>query len=532
MYPYLKAFEKLQNEPTLQEVIDTLDNNPKRLNKILDSEFINPLTKHIDISGKNLENICGLSAVMPNIESLNVNNNSLSHLTGAPSGIEKLYCAFNKLNNNSIYDKFVNLRILDISNNNISDLSCLYSLVHLRELTADNNLITCIPKLYFLLRLSLMNNNIEDLEFEKMPYLDFLEISGNKIKALIGIEVLTSLRTLCVSNNQISEVKIVEEMPLLKNLYLSKNSITSFDDINLNLDVLDLSFNELQGEALHIKSNLQELCISNQKHASKNMLLKFNFRDIDFGKYKDCSSISLSGNVFRNIKPLFGFFKLEILNLSNCHIRALPDNLSHGLPNIKVLNVAHNSLTDISPLKKLKRLRILILLDNELKKVSDVINNLKDLKKLKNLDLSHNIFNAKYYPAFLDFDDFKLNSSHKCKSQLKNKWEILNENFLKQINDITYVKRLCYRSALITELPRLEFLDSISICQIERDLAKTHYIKLKNRIETLTSSREQLNPDYTLESIRLGSTNNNKLQQVNHNYIINHYLNYFALINC
>jgi Leucine-rich repeat (LRR) protein len=180
------------------------------------------------------------------------------------------------------------------------------------------------------------------------------------------------------------------------------------------------------------------------------------------------------------MKPLFGFFKLEYLNASNCHIRALPENLSHGLPNLKVVNLSHNTLTDITPLQKLKRLRTIILMDNELKGISSVLGIVKDLKKLICLDLRHNPFNAKYYPSSLNFADIKMYNSEGNKHDLDvnlyeeecEEWETHNEIFLRQINDITFVKRLCYRSAVITELPNLKVLDFIQITPEDKILAR------------------------------------------------------------
>lgn len=95
----------------------------------------------------------------------------------------------------------------------------------------------------------------------------------------------------------------------------------------------------------------------------------------------------LSGSPFGKMNQLVGFYSLEYLELCSAQLNELPADFSQRVPNLCHLYLTMNQLQDIKPLKKLRYLRQLILIGNQLGSLSGVIAVVKHLKRLNVLDL-------------------------------------------------------------------------------------------------------------------------------------------------
>lgn len=110
-----------------------------------------------------LDEFCGRTEV------LDVSNNSLGQLDGAPSTIRDLKIRCNHLTDLTAWGHLYNLQYLDISCNLIQSLKGFQALVHLRELKADDNQIESldgIHELDGLISLSLRGNCVSSVDFE------------------------------------------------------------------------------------------------------------------------------------------------------------------------------------------------------------------------------------------------------------------------------------------------------------------------------------------------------------------------------
>jgi Leucine-rich repeat (LRR) protein len=85
--------------------------------------------------------------------------------------------------------KFKEIRYLDLNTNAISDLSVITGFPNLLWINASKNQV----------------NTLATFNQETLDQLQFLNLSGNKIKALTPI-TLPSLRRLNLSENEISEI--------------------------------------------------------------------------------------------------------------------------------------------------------------------------------------------------------------------------------------------------------------------------------------------------------------------------------------
>lgn len=116
-------------------------------------------------------------------------------------------------------------------------------------------------------KLSLKKEGITDISeiegLESLTNLIELNLSNNKIAEIKALNNLTSLENFNLSRNQISEIKGLEKLTNLKILNLSINpfitKIKGLDNLE-NLERLDLSFNQIyEIEGLEKLTKLQKL---------------------------------------------------------------------------------------------------------------------------------------------------------------------------------------------------------------------------------------------------------------------------------
>lgn len=257
---------------------------------------------------------------------------------------------------------FKNLQTLDLSTNEIDDISMLASLTNLEYLTLYSNKITNINALSNLKKLRILNLN------------------SNEISEISVLSNLTNLETLYLSNNKINNVNELAELVNLKDLDLDSNEIDSISMLsNLrNLEDLSLSNNKIEDiNALSNLTNLKFLLLSGNQISNINSLS--NLIGLEF--------LSLGYNKISNINSLSNLIKLEYLTIEGSEIRDI--SALSNLTNLETLYLGHNKISDISSLANLTNLRYLRLGNNEISN----INSLSGLTKLEELHLDFNKVN-------------------------------------------------------------------------------------------------------------------------------------------
>jgi hypothetical protein len=125
--------------------------------------------RRLNLRNKGLITLHRLNDFCPRLEALDVSENELGHLIGAPYTIRDLRASQNCLSNLTAWGHLANLQYLDVSGNQIESLDGFSGLVHLRELKANNNKIRSIDgilDLNGLLRLDLKSNALTSIDFE------------------------------------------------------------------------------------------------------------------------------------------------------------------------------------------------------------------------------------------------------------------------------------------------------------------------------------------------------------------------------
>ncbi|XP_014769221.1 leucine-rich repeat-containing protein 23 [Octopus bimaculoides] len=156
-----------------------------------------------------------------------------------------------ELTNICILERYIHLRIVDVSNNQLSSLSPLDFLPNLLSLKADKNIIeeVDIKPHPFLQYISLSNNKIENIsEGLSHPLVRHIDLSTNKIKELsqLNEETYSKLTVLKLQENAIETIKDIN-LPSLTSLSLGYNKMTDLQWISnlVNLEVFEINNNSI-----------------------------------------------------------------------------------------------------------------------------------------------------------------------------------------------------------------------------------------------------------------------------------------------
>lgn len=451
------------------------------------------LLTEVDLSSKGLESLYGLSDACPDLRKLDANDNDVTFLTGVPWSVMHLNLANNRLSNLTSFKQLRDLRVLNISGNQIQDLAALSSLLHLVELRADYNQIANISglnNLENLVRLSIRNNQIAEIELAdaaKFKCLEYLDVSHNHISSLSGIGAFPKLETLIADDNEVSELRPPVPLRSLVSASLLHNKLTAIDaGLIPNVRSLKLDGNRIS--TIHRAdrfSSLEVLGLNDQNGT--------NIAGIEFEKMPGLRHLQIADNVLTSLDRLGECSALEVLDVSSCSLRGeLSKAFTKNVPNLRLLNLAHNKLTNISNIKHLQRLRRLILFGNNLSDFSSIMRAVRACSRLEVLDLRENPVTEMYYaqlPSQLSssFGVDRQASAERTKEE--EKWMRQDDQYKRTLADTDFVRRLCYRATLVDLLSQtIRILDGIPVTEREKRDAGTRVAKLRQRAEITRGS--------------------------------------------
>eukprot|EP00750_Incisomonas_marina_P026480 INCI5912.2.p1 GENE.INCI5912.2~~INCI5912.2.p1 ORF type:complete len:1134 (-),score=164.42 INCI5912.2:851-4252(-) len=188
----------------------------------------------------------------PNVRSLNPERIVLENMDfktcplieGEDDSIRLVNLKNNSIADISNLDALTKLIFLDLYNNQITKLCNLEQLQMLRVLMLGKNRIKRLEGLAQLKSLDVLDlhsNEITQIEnINHMQFLRILNLSGNRIRVVENLEGLTSLIELNLCRNQVEIVQGLGQLKSLKRLFLSTNKISSFHDIRSLLQVPSL----------------------------------------------------------------------------------------------------------------------------------------------------------------------------------------------------------------------------------------------------------------------------------------------------
>ncbi|KAG1520980.1 hypothetical protein G6F52_007157 [Rhizopus delemar] len=341
--------------------------------------------KSLNLNRQGITALNDLRLCFPLLEKLKVSHNELTQLSGLPETLYHLDATDNKLISIDL-KRLEKLQRLYLSHNHLSQFDDLTQLKSLRTLDVAHNFIKSCKSFHSLeglAILSLKSNNIRrltDFEGFNNDCLESLDLSFNRIESLESIESLTGLRELNLDHNDIKVIQLTRPMERLCKLKFSFNRLKSID-MSMFPDIRILYLDDNQIERIvgaGCTKRLESFSLRDQGKIKVEINIQY---------LRGTRKLYLSGSPFRSLQQMVDFYSLEYLELCATDIEELPASFSKQMPNLGTLYLSANRIADIRPLRKLKYLRRLILIDNRITSLNEVIAVVKQLKNLNYLDL-------------------------------------------------------------------------------------------------------------------------------------------------
>lgn len=316
-----------------------------------DWDKVGELTSMKDID--NFNNLKKIALWSSDIEAVHVYKNCLN--------VEYLDLSHNNITDISNISKYNNLTHFDISDNYVADLKPLGSLTALKELTLsnigqrDNNYISgCIES----------EVDIDDID--DLKSLEFLHIENSNISNVSKLNNLSNLEILNLYTCNIDTDKL-----LLSNCYKLEDFYFSFynrtaENIAEKM-VLDINkFDDLV--------NLKSLGLSNvflskkQSFSNLNNIESLYLSDVEVEDIGILESLSNLKNIYladvniESLKYLKNNTKLKSISITYGNLSDISDLKS--FPDVENLKLTDNKITDISVLTQLNKLKKVIVFNN------------------------------------------------------------------------------------------------------------------------------------------------------------------------
>jgi protein NUD1 len=353
--------------------------------------------KEMTLREKDLGSLHMLDRFCGSLIKLDASQNTIRALDGIPASTRELTITHNLLSELTAWDRLGNLQYVNVSNNEIKSLSAFNSLVHLRGLVADNCGLANLDGVRFhdsLQTLRARGNAIERLNFDgaNLQRLTSLDLESNEIREIESLHELSSLTYLNLKGNQL--VKFSSAEPLaLKHLIVSDNKLRKVDVASIpRLHLLYADRNKLTTVAgLSRVPHLDSLSLREQGGPKP---FDVSFLETAY----EVRKLFLSGNHLGFFDPPRDFLNLQLLDLANCGLQRLPDNIGHLMPNLRVANLCFNGLSDVSGLTGIPRLKRLLLAGNRLANMKSLLGVLSQFPWLTEVDLRDNLITLGFYP--------------------------------------------------------------------------------------------------------------------------------------
>ena len=416
----------------------------------------------LDLQDKRLSSLHMLDEFCGKLVKLDASSNALGHLEGVPLSVRQLKVSQNMLTELTSWDHLINLQYVDVSGNELKSLSALKHLVHLRSIKADNNQLTSLDGLDChdgLLHLRARDNLIEYVDFAAMQLerLTELDLAGNQIQSVRNMELLPELSKLKLSRNKLEELVTEGTIRTLRHLDISDNSLGILDVSNLpNLHSLYADRNYLTKLRGFSRARKLDSLSLREQHGPGPLDLTFLAAAYEIRK------LFLSGNYLGSFEPTVDFLNLQLLELANCGLQSLPENLGQLMPNLRTLNLNFNAIADLSPLRFIPRLKKLLVAGNRLADSTTVTELLIDYPHLTQLDLRDNPITLGFYAPLQVLVSTNTNSTVDL-FVLPDADEEKDGVYAKRLDDATRQRRRLHQIVFVTSCERLRTLDGLRI---------------------------------------------------------------------
>ena len=406
--------------------------------------------KQLKLNGVGLEALSRLDEICPKLTTIDISNNKIAILTGAPKSLRKIVANDNKLSDFVSFGRLTNIQYLNLANNDFERLTSLSSLCHLRELNINNNRVCSlegISHLDGLLKLSANGNQLTSCDFKNFVWqqLEELELSGNRIQSIDSLEILSSLGRLSLDNNELKHFTC--QHGKLRKLSVQGNQLTKVDVSRLfGLKELYLDNNKNVDVQGFEKIKLDILSIRHQKDE------KLKIVQDDWHQLCELRKLRLSGNLLTKLRIGEPFLNLHSLELSGIGLKALPKYFNEFMINLRQIDLSFNQLHEITPLFGIPKLRCVYLYGNKIGSMDQVIDFLCDYgDSLAVLDLRNNPLTSKFYYADEELSEASKYKQTRTKAY-QEQWKELDKKYQLELRPEILQKRRIYQAIILSAI--------------------------------------------------------------------------------
>lgn len=341
----------------------------------------------LDLTGSGIRNLAGLAHITSCLETICLAGNKLQGLFGLPTGLVNLRAPSNWIRfSAAAQPRFLfarelpHLEEVDLSFNEISDISVFSGLRHLRLLELNRNRIDSLNGLRGcrrLVRLGLRDNIVSsfDMDASESPMLSSLDMYNNRLQVLpASLDGFGQLAKANFVKNDLERVELHGgPVEALRELRLSENPLL----LRSNGGMLDIRGWKQKFPAL--KTLYLDICnvrtmLSQQSSGSVDE----ESMEIGPASWSSLFNLSLRGNALQpslaldffslgHLKNLYApdtqmvlpqalpplYYMLQLV-LCNAGLTHLPSNLGSAMPQLRLLDVSNNpDLEDFAPILQL-----------------------------------------------------------------------------------------------------------------------------------------------------------------------------------
>jgi len=378
--------------------------------------------------------------LLQNLKILCLDNNDIKSLDNLTLfNLEYLDISHNNIHSIDL-EKFPMLKVLMASNNNLIELLNIEKHKNLSYLDITNNDLKlgeqkrihiiqgCIDKN----KRNRIRCNLDQFNFLELNYtkpsgkgtiyygelkLDYLNISsfddfsidrnitslnlnGNKLSSLNGIEKYPDLIHLSIMDNQLTDISPLKNLPELETLKLTGNSIVDLSPIQSlrNLRELEIGENYFKiFDSSIINKNLKKLNISCSDLDSLNLKnLNIESLNISGCNIYDCNLIDLPylANLKTSLLTIGSFIFKNLPKLSTINLRKTQlINISiKNLKSLHHLDLADNQITSLLILESTPSLKQICLSQNRINHIDSILELVKNNYQLTYIDIFKNPF--------------------------------------------------------------------------------------------------------------------------------------------
>lgn len=283
--------------------------------------------------------------------------------------LETLVLKRNNISDFTELCKLHNLESLNVSHNKVGSVSSqVGKLTHLRHLDLSSNELQSVDMHNMPLRELYLNRNmLEHVSISEMPDLQTLNLSLNNMWDVSGITSLPSLLVLATADNTITDIpETFNGFGSLKHLDLSSNKISKLQNLSLLTNLQTLVLNKNQIDVIENLENLQNLgtlrLAENNIRRIENLQTLHKLRELylsgnlietleNLDGLTELTAVFLSNNSIGSIENLESLTNLQVLDLNYNNISKCKS--LENLQDLKNLHVSGNTNIDIKYLNSL-----------------------------------------------------------------------------------------------------------------------------------------------------------------------------------